>query len=585
MLVYGDAERREGCREMIGHIRNLLNAAELAHGIQAHGLLVGALIEAGALAQGIADHAFAAAGHVDARIPEAEAAMALTVALARRVGRSWSDAMAEPDLAETEAVQAALSALDAMPLPFRVQVKQPEGFAYYALYPEAYWEVASTLSPDALIVGIRSIGTTLAAIVAAAVNAAALPVTLRPLGHPFARQISAMPDLAREAQTATSYAVVDEGPGLSGSSFTSVARFLEDNGASLDGIHLLPSHPGHPGPEAGDEVRRIWDAAPRHVLTFDEVVLGAAEPAHRLENWVADLIGRPEGPLTEISGGEWRRHRFASESEWPPVHAWQERRKFLVKTQSGVWLVKFAGLGRAGMESYERARALSDAGFTPRPAGWRHGFLIERWHGEAPCPDLAQIDREVLIARLGAYLGFRVRAFPAEPGLGASTETLFAMARQNSLEALGEAAASRLDCWRPLLDRLEARRNPVRTDNRLHSWEWLVESGRLLKTDALDHHAGHDLVGAQDATWDVVGAAYEFGLSQLETERLMSVVERESRSRLDPELTAFLRPCYLAFQLGYYTLAAAAGDVAERARLQMRINRYANLLATELASS
>jgi hypothetical protein len=65
----------------------------------------------------------------------------------------------------------------------------------------------------------------------------------------------------------------------------------------------------------------------------------------------------------------------------------------------------------------------------------------------------------------------------------------------------------------------------------------------------------------------------------------MSAVERESRSRLDPELTAFLRPCYLAFQLGYYTLAAGAGDVAERARLQMRINRYANLLATELASS
>jgi hypothetical protein len=392
-------------------------------------------------------------------------------------------------------------------------------------------------------------------------------------------------DLARETQTATSYAVADEGPGLSGSSFASVARFLEDHGAQLDNIHLLPSHPGDPGPEAGEEVRRIWDAAPRHVRTFDDVVLGAAEPAHRLENWVADLIGRPEGPLIEISGGEWRRHRFATESEWPPVHAWQERRKFLAQTESGVWLLKFAGLGRAGMETYERARALSDAGFTPAPAGWRHGFLIERWHGEAPCPDVACMEREALIARLGAYLSVRVRAFPAEPGLGASAETLFAMARQNSLEALGEGAASRLDCWRPLLDRLEARRNPVRTDNRLHPWEWLVESGRLLKTDAVDHHAGHDLVGAQDVAWDVVGAAYEFGLSQSETERLMSVVERESRVRLDPELTAFLRPCYLAFQLGYYTLAAQAGDEAERARLQTRVNRYANLLATELVPS
>jgi hypothetical protein len=110
-------------------------------------------------------------------------------------------------------------------------------------------------------------------------------------------------------------------------------------------------------------------------------------------------------------------------------------------------------------------------------------------------------------------------------------------------------------------------------------------SGRLLKTDALDHHAGHDLIGAQDIAWDIVGAAYEFGLSGMETERLIGLVERESGARLDPELIAFLRPCYLAFQLGYYSLAARVDDVAERARLQLRINWYANLLTTELASS
>ena len=54
----------------------------------------------------------------------------------------------------------------------------------------------------------------------------------------------------------------------------------------------------------------------------------------------------------------------------------------------------------------------------------------------------------------------------------------------------------------------------VETDNRLHAWEWLhTPDGRLLKTDALDHHAGHDLIGCQDITWDIAGATVELDLS------------------------------------------------------------------------
>jgi hypothetical protein len=587
MLVYGDAERREACRDMLQRIRNLLRRAAAAEGIVGHGLLVAALIEAGALAQGIADQAFAVASQIDARSPEADAAMALTLTLARRVGRSWSEGFGEPDLAEIEAVQTALAQLDVLPLPLRVEIKQPEGFAYYALYPEAYWELAAALPRDELrVIGIRSIGTTLAAMVAAATGGA-LPVTLRPVGDPFGREISASPNLAAELafpqgiNHSHGYVVADEGPGLSGSSFASVARFLVQNGVPLDRIHLLPSHPGDPGPEAGDEVRLLWDTAPRHVRTFDDLVLGAVEPQHRLEHWVSDLIGRPTR-LAEVSGGEWRRHRCAREADWAPVHTWQERRKFLAETETGTWLIKFAGLGCHGLATFERARALHQAGFTPEPAGWRHGFLVERWHGSALPLDPVGTDRVALVARLGDYLGFRARAFPAEPGCGASTETLFAMARQNTLEALGEAAASRVDRWRPALDRLETRRRPVQTDNRLHVWEWLDESGRLLKTDAVDHHAGHDLVGPQDIAWDVAGASCELGLVRLETERLMQLIERECPTSLDPELAAFLRPCYLAFQLGYYEMAQAGADVAEKARLAAQVNRYANLLTTEL---
>src|SRR4051812_26576889 len=69
-------------------------------------------------------------------------------------------------------------------------VKVPEGFEFYALYPEQYCASAvrwaaehHCAAPQAVVVGIRSIGTTLSALVAAALNAngwQAHRFTLRP---------------------------------------------------------------------------------------------------------------------------------------------------------------------------------------------------------------------------------------------------------------------------------------------------------------------------------------------------------------------------------------------------------------------
>ena len=100
---------------------------------------------------------------------------------------------------------------------------------------------------------------------------------------------------------------------------------------------------------------------PRHVVGFEALVLRAPDPAHRLERWIADLTGPLEGPLEDLSGGAWRARRYAREADWPPVHAGQERRKFLARGRDGAWLAKFAGLGREGEETLARARALLTA--------------------------------------------------------------------------------------------------------------------------------------------------------------------------------------------------------------------------------
>jgi hypothetical protein len=321
------------------------------------------------------------------------------------------------------------------------------------------------------------------------------------------------------------------------------------------------------------------------VIEFDDLVLRARRPMHRLEGWVTDLIGPPEGPLEDISGGAWRAHRFHDEPEWPPCHVQQERRKFLLHAGGKTWLLKFVGLGRHGTEKLELAQSLHIGGFAPEPAGYRHGFLVERWMGDARPVAPAAVDRAALVERLGSYIGFRARTFPAQPEQGASLTELFHMAGHNAASGLDEEAASFLDPWRSMLAGLESGVRRVRTDNRLHPWEWLhTTDGRLIKTDALDHHAAHDLVGCQDPAWDIVGAKVEFDLSNDEVSALCEVFERVAQRPVSRSLLAFYLVCYTAFQLGHWSLAADSlvGFPMEALRTRAVADRYERTLRQAL---
>ena len=578
MLFYGDRNRTEDARAKLDGIAHALrDAAAMPGGIARHGALVAAFIEAGELVQGVADAAFAARGGRDARSPAEDAAMLLATRLAAAVRLSWESGFARFDPAP---VEAALGPA-AVP-PEMLRTKAAEGFAFYALYPEAYLAAARAagLPPGerVKVIGIRSIGVPLGALVAAGAGAPP-PVTLRPVGHPFRRELSLSEELEAEliADPASVFAVADEGPGLSGSSFGAVADFLEDRGVPPSRIHFFPSHGGGPGPRANPRHRARWATAHRHLIEFDALV------KHRLASWVEDLVGAQEGPLEEVSGGGWRRLRYRREADWPPVNAQMERRKFLLRAGDRVWLLKFAGLGREGERKLERARALHAAGFAPAVAGFRHGFLIEEWIGHAHPLQRGGHDAARLAERIGRYLGFRARHFPAGAGQGAPLAALRHMARHNAAEGMGESWARRLEERTAGLEGFEPRLRRIETDNRLHAWEWLaLPDGRLLKADALDHHAAHDLVGCQDVAWDVAGALCEFGLEGGERDALLAAVEREAARRVDPGLVHALAPCYLAFQLGACFVAAEVAAPDEGARLRAEAGRYAALLRRAL---
>ncbi|WP_375464101.1 hypothetical protein [uncultured Methylobacterium sp.] len=582
MLVYGDTTRTGAPGEAIARLAAALReAAAAAPGIQRHGALAAALVEAGELLQGLADADFLARGR-DAPSATQDAAAGLLTQVAGAVWASWQGGFAidvpSPDI---------LRGLDAVPLPAAITTRWAEGFAFYALYPEGYALAAmrSGLPAATRVIGIRSIGAPLAAMVAAGLGAEA-PATVRPVGHPFRRELALADALTARlvAGDPPAFAVADEGPGLSGSSLGAVADALEAMGVPEARLALFPSHGGPPGPRASERHRARWDRLARHVAPFADIVLA---PRQGLAAWAADLIGPAEAPLEEVSGGGWRRHHYAAEADWPPVNMGQERRKFLMRAGGQVWLLKFAGLGREAARKLARARTLHAAGFTPEPAGLRHGFLVERWVGEARPLDRGAIEPDRLAERVGCYLGFRARTFGREAGHGASLADLVAMARHNAAEALGSDAARALDRWTP--DRvasLARRERPVEIDGRLHPWEWLVlPDGRLLKCDALDHHAGHDLVGCRDIAWDVAGAAEELALPPAALARLTAVIARAGGRAVDPHLLALLTPCYLAFQLGAHTMAAAsASDPGEAARLGSAVARYAARLAHALAA-
>lgn len=579
MLIYGDVECIETVGEKQTAIVNCLDRmAALPPGSERHAALVSAFIGTSELVQGLIDSDSHMRGF-DALSPVHISGMECLSLLAQSILQSW-----QSGFSQTPLPMCFPDKLLSFNPDRAIRTKRAEGYAFYALYPESYGEAAlrSGLDSNTRVIGIRSIGVGLSAIVASAINARPA-FTVRPIGHPFRREVKVDPAvtsvLTQDPDAA--FAVVDEGPGLSGSSFGAVADWLEAAGVARERIHFFPSHAGSLGPQAGSSHRERWGSASRHLVSTDDLLLN--NESRSLTHWVENLTGPLQNELEDISGGSWRTLRYRERGSWPAANIQQERRKFLARTKGATWLVKFAGLGESGSRKYGIAQQLHQAGFTSDTTGYRHGFLVERWHGDALSLDQQPIEEDKLVKQIGAYLGFRARHFPAEPHRGSSLAELREMACYNTRQALGKQAASTLDRTLPSVDGLSGHVRRVFTDNRMQPWEWLLVGDGLIKTDALDHCATHDLVGCQDIAWDIAGAAVEFSLSAQDSELLCTIVEEESGHPVSPALLSFLMPCYLAFQIGAYTMAAnALTGHEEEIRLRLAVERYGLLLRGQL---
>jgi hypothetical protein len=577
MLFFGNRWLERDPRQVFGDLDERLAAAlAMSPGLARHSALVASLIAWGELLQGVADAASEASG-IDRPSPAETVLTPRLLAIADEVCQSfdslhWRSSGALPPLRQPA-------------LPERILLRQPEGYLHYAVYPETYRVAARRMAgPVAGVLGLRSIGTSLAAIVAASAGIDAM-ASLRPRGEPYARRIVADDGLARLMRDREgAIAVVDEGPGLSGSSFLAVVDWLEQHGVASRRLQLFPSHNGAPGPQAGKVATRRWHGFTRHVATFENVFLDTDQVAHRLTTWLRDAVGPLESPLEDLSAGAWRGAVHGPEQHWPPAVPAMEKRKYRTTAAGRQVLVKFAGLGPIGERKFAVARLMSAAGFTAEPLALVHGFIVERWLPAASARTQATLPRHKLLARLADYLGFRASAFPAAGEEGAPLMDLVQMAVLNTAERLGQGLSDRLARQLSTLPRHEQALERCITDNRLQPFEWVVlPDGRFMKTDALDHAFGHDLAGCQDISWDLAGAAVEFDLDNEEREALARRTEVVAGRRIARQLITLLEPCYIALELGrtHFGLAISP-DRSDQHRLQAAHDKYIRKLQSRL---
>ncbi|HEX8985596.1 MAG TPA: hypothetical protein VF767_09200 [Bryobacteraceae bacterium] len=470
-----------------------------------------------------------------------------------RAMRRASLAAAQAFAAPGREFRAALDALAACELPSRAELTTPEGYAYYGVYPEAYHDAALRFYREqrperAVVLGIRSIGTSLSAVVWAALEQCGCAVeswTIRPRGHPFDRRAMLSEQLERSlaAQRGAHFAIVDEGPGLSGSSFASVAAKLSALGVPDSRISLFPSWSADAANFRSAEARERWGRHARYAADCERAAPEEGE---------------------DISAGRWR-ERFLAGAPWPAVQPQHERRKFLRPGS----IARFAGLGRFGAAKLARAARLAEPGFSPRPLGLSNGFLRLELVPGRPLhgPEAAYRGLQDTLVH---YLRFLASEPAAAPGAG--FDELLEMIRVNTADAV---APGTLERYREAF----AGAPVCAIDGRMLPHEWLLTPRGYIKTDSLDHHDGHFLPGPQNIAWDVAGAGVEFAFEEA---ALAGFAGRVGGAGLVARLP-FYRVAYLAFRIGYARLAREpVAGTPDAARFEALERRYRSQLTAAL---
>ena len=436
-----------------------------------------------------------------------------------------------------------------------LDVKVPEGFEFYALYPEQYARAALVWSAEhtresVLVVGIRSIGTTLSAVVEAVLARKGwqvLRMTVRPHGHPFDRQV----DIVLPSPLPRLGIVVDEGPGLSGSSFKCVAEALIRAGVS--DVSLFT---GHGNPPARAESADWWKTPGRYFTPLEKVTWNERSLADHLMNRSAAFANGGDHGLADMSAGRWRSAAYASPEQWPAVTIPFERSKY----RCGPILWKFSGLGSfvVGRKTMGEWRlAESAVGAAEIVDSW-NGFTATRWI-QGRRANITDGRAPELIETLAEYV-----ASGKQERLNAA-EYEDAIARLARIVEMKDTAILR-----------GPRAGFAATGACLAPWDWVqsAQSAWVL-TDFFGHDCNHTAPGQQPLEWDIAGTVVEWQFDDEQCAHFLGSLHDKGIT-VAPETLDFFCSAYAAFRLGQFELGLEMHVECpeERKRLERACQRY-----------
>ena len=450
----------------------------------------------------------------------------------------------------------------------QVRISVLEGFAYYALHPRKIMRLLNSLDlgchddpmqaacrRQIAVVGIRSIGAPLSAVLAAALHQRGMiaeRLTVRPTGHPYDRVLS-LGEQERawvERHAECEFVLIDEGPGLSGSSFLATAEALVNSGVPARRIRIIGSRQPDLSQLRATSAAERWSRYRFHCLQSEPIM--------------------PADAVVPIGAGLWRREYLSNFDNQPASWTALEMAKFLSHDRTRLY--KFEGFGHFGRVIAERVRCLHAAGFTTVHHGNDCGFGR---YDVMPGRMLGRDDLSAaLVHRIADYCAVRAAEIAGD---NTQPSQLGEMLRWNWRTEFNRELPSHIG------DLAVVR--PTVCDARMAPHEWLqLEDGNVVKLDCGSHGDDHFFPGPCDIAWDLAGAIVEWEMDPSAREALATRYEQQSGDRIRSRLAAY-ELAYSVFRMAWSKMAAeaSAGQFDEQLlrRDYLRYQKHALELAAE----
>jgi hypothetical protein len=475
-----------------------------------------------------------------------------------------------------------------IPYNLRLHLKTPEGFAHYTLFPEQYacasreWLRAHEQDSfrEVIVIGVRSIGTTLSAVVSAVLKLDgwnAHRMSVRPEGHPFARIVN----LELPAGLTNAFAiVVDEGPGLSGTSMAATAESLITAGIKQSRVSFFPSHSELPKRQMNETTKKWWTGTPRYVVPLGSLYWNCRTLISELADASAKIMGNNLSVKTvhDIGGGRWRPHVYSIEEFWPAVCAQFERTKYRVVFNDGTSIFwKFAGLiaDENGLpnsqKDAERLNSIAESDEL-RALGIMHGFVARRWIDGVPFA-VRHINTDEL-TELALFLRCSSRPPLKHSEHVAAINRLTDLIECNAQQFFGDTILQRVGSWKSIGTTLSRLSLPQNTGARMATWKWLrLPNSRIVNVDRVGHDFDHTCIGTQSLLWDVASLSVDWSLEESVEQYLIHAIPE--LHKVSADMVKFMRLSYAAFRAAQCVLCIECGaDPSETNRLKRDVAFY-----------